>query len=289
MRPNLSLTIPVGINSNVRRLIYPAAEAVASGSCAYRALFTASQLSTPLLESLTSTAGVSRLWMGPKANAVFYPVQDGKLFNLVLAISDEDFNDKCDKLQDDASLLANVSDFLRGWDPVLRELTQVATSLVRFLMMELKPLPSWVKGQVVLMGDAAHAMLPHFAQGAAMAVEDGVMLGTMLGMLAETGVAKEGKATLQNKVRAVLDSYASIQQPRASLVASQSRFLGTLEHLPRGQGQRGRDAEFRAFDPEKCVSAIGWIDSRANKELLGRKVDEDAREEFERLVREGYV
>jgi 2-polyprenyl-6-methoxyphenol hydroxylase-like FAD-dependent oxidoreductase len=42
------------------------------------------------------------------------------------------------------------------------------------------PLP-WHKGRVVLIGDAAHASSPHIAQGAAMAIEDAVVLAELLG------------------------------------------------------------------------------------------------------------
>lgn len=38
----------------------------------------------------------------------------------------------------------------------------------------------WHKGRVVLMGDAVHAITPHLGQGAAQAIEDGVVLGEVL-------------------------------------------------------------------------------------------------------------
>ncbi len=41
--------------------------------------------------------------------------------------------------------------------------------------------PPWYRGRVLLIGDAAHAMSAHLAQGAALAAEDGVVLGELLG------------------------------------------------------------------------------------------------------------
>lgn len=41
-------------------------------------------------------------------------------------------------------------------------------------------LPSWSRGRCVLIGDAAHACPPTLAQGAAMALEDGLVLGRLL-------------------------------------------------------------------------------------------------------------
>src|SRR5262249_23467601 len=43
------------------------------------------------------------------------------------------------------------------------------------------PLPRWGDGNVTLLGDAAHPVLPHTAQGAALALEDAVALGLALG------------------------------------------------------------------------------------------------------------
>ncbi len=45
------------------------------------------------------------------------------------------------------------------------------------LMLE----PAWHRGRIIVIGDAAHATTPHLAQGAAMAIEDAVLLAEMLG------------------------------------------------------------------------------------------------------------
>ena len=42
------------------------------------------------------------------------------------------------------------------------------------------PLPTWSKGRVVLLGDACHPMTPYMASGAAMALEDAVVLARCL-------------------------------------------------------------------------------------------------------------
>lgn len=48
-------------------------------------------------------------------------------------------------------------------------------------MMNMLVTEPWYKGRVMLAGDAAHTTTPHLAQGAAMAVEDAVLLGELLG------------------------------------------------------------------------------------------------------------
>jgi 2-polyprenyl-6-methoxyphenol hydroxylase-like FAD-dependent oxidoreductase len=47
-------------------------------------------------------------------------------------------------------------------------------------LYEMPKLPCWHKGRVVLIGDAAHAVGPHAGQGAAMAIEDALVLAASL-------------------------------------------------------------------------------------------------------------
>ena len=43
-----------------------------------------------------------------------------------------------------------------------------------------EPLATWHEGRVVLLGDAAHAMLPYHAQGAAQSIEDAYVLAACI-------------------------------------------------------------------------------------------------------------
>jgi 2-polyprenyl-6-methoxyphenol hydroxylase-like FAD-dependent oxidoreductase len=51
------------------------------------------------------------------------------------------------------------------------------------------PIAEWGRGRVTLLGDAAHPVLPHTAQGAALALEDAVALGLVLGRQGESDAA----------------------------------------------------------------------------------------------------
>jgi 2-polyprenyl-6-methoxyphenol hydroxylase-like FAD-dependent oxidoreductase len=55
------------------------------------------------------------------------------------------------------------------------------SAAVVFRPMEAVELPApWYKGRQLIIGDAAHATTPHLAQGAAMAIEDAVLLAELL-------------------------------------------------------------------------------------------------------------
>jgi 2-polyprenyl-6-methoxyphenol hydroxylase-like FAD-dependent oxidoreductase len=63
----------------------------------------------------------------------------------------------------------------------LRELITDSAAVVYKPMESVLLPPPWFKGRQVIIGDAAHATTPHLAQGAAMAIEDAVLLGELLG------------------------------------------------------------------------------------------------------------
>ena len=52
--------------------------------------------------------------------------------------------------------------------------------LFKWALFEREPLPGWTKGRIALLGDAAHPMLPFLGLGAALAIEDAVVLSMAL-------------------------------------------------------------------------------------------------------------
>jgi salicylate hydroxylase len=98
-------------------------------------------------------------------------------------------------------------------------------------------LEKWTDGRIGLLGDAAHAMLPFFAQGAAQAVEDAAALADSL------------RSADRGSVQQALQRYEAIRRPRASRVQLMSRGREVRNHLPDGQEQQQRDAELAAGNP----------------------------------------
>lgn len=101
------------------------------------------------------------------------------------------------------------------------------------------PLKSWSsqRKNVVLMGDAAHSMVNHMAQGAATAMEDGAFLGKCIGKVVE------GKLRLDEAIRI----YEEERMPKAYIKQQVSFLNGAIWHLPDGPEQMARDA---AMAPE---------------------------------------
>jgi 2-polyprenyl-6-methoxyphenol hydroxylase-like FAD-dependent oxidoreductase len=75
-----------------------------------------------------------------------------------------------------------LRDRLHGYEGVIGEIRDSlndAKDVVYTPLEEVALAAPWFRGRVVLIGDAAHASLPHMAQGAAMAVEDAVVLAEL--------------------------------------------------------------------------------------------------------------
>ncbi len=72
--------------------------------------------------------------------------------------------------------------FTSGFDPRFLSVVQsTPADQTRFdELFARDPLPSWGRGRITLLGDAAHPVLPHTGQGAAQALEDAVALGLVL-------------------------------------------------------------------------------------------------------------
>ncbi|GAA3172975.1 FAD-dependent monooxygenase [Streptomyces virens] len=103
-------------------------------------------------------------------------------------------------------------------DPVPRLLAAVPEDAVlRHDLYDLPPLPSFVRGRVALLGDAAHAMTPNLGQGACQALEDAVTLAHCLDAVPDTTAA--------------LRSYDRLRRPRTRAVARRSARLGTIGQL----------------------------------------------------------
>jgi salicylate hydroxylase len=69
----------------------------------------------------------------------------------------------------------------KDFGPPFKAFIQLAEDPINLWQMRAMPLlPTWTKGRLALLGDAAHATFPTLGQGAAMAVEDSAALGCML-------------------------------------------------------------------------------------------------------------
>jgi 6-hydroxynicotinate 3-monooxygenase len=75
-----------------------------------------------------------------------------------------------------------------GFHPIVTDVLAVCPQVNKWAIFEREPMPSWTKGNVVLIGDACHPMTPYMAQGAATAMEDAAVLARCLDGVDRSGV-----------------------------------------------------------------------------------------------------
>jgi len=217
-----------GIHSLVSRAVARQIDARFSGLCAFRCLVPAEKAPEVALRP------VQTLWLGSGRHFVHYPISAGRLINVVAIVPAGGWRTESWTADGDVSDLA--AEF-EGWDDRVHQLIVSATSTKRWAMYDRDPLERWSDGRITLLGDAAHAMLPFFAQGAAQAIEDAVVLADCL-QKADAG-----------SVPQALQRYEAIRRPRTSQVQRMSRGREVRNHLPDGPEQERRDSEFASGDP----------------------------------------
>lgn len=133
-------------------------------------------------------------------------------------------------------------------DPVPRLLGAVSPdSVMRHDIYQLPDLPTFVRGRVALLGDAAHAMTPNMGQGANLALEDAVTLAASL----DHGEIDDG-----------LRRYDALRRPRTRALAHRSRRIGTVAQWSWTPAVRARDTALRLMPrwamPRAFARALDW-------------------------------
>lgn len=217
-----------GIHSVIRDAIAPKVDARFSGLCAFRCLVPAERAPAMALRPVQS------LWLGPRRHFVHYPISGGRLVNVVAIVPAGDWRTESWTASGE---IADMQREFAGWDARVHQLIDSATDTKRWAMYDRSPLERWSVGRISLLGDAAHAMLPFFGQGAAQAVEDAAALAECL------------RNVRPDRAPEALVRYEAIRRPRATEVQLMSRGREVRNHLPDGPEQEQRDRDFAQGDP----------------------------------------
>jgi salicylate hydroxylase len=212
-----------GIHSLVREQVFRPDPPRDSGCVAWRGLVPAKDAQALGFERN------SYIWMGPDRSMVLYYVRGGDLFNWVgigpfNAEARESWSAKGSK----AAALREYD----GWHAQITGLIEATDSLFMTALNDRDPLESWVEGRIALMGDAAHAMMPFHAQGAAQSIEDSWVLSRCL------------EDASDRDVPVALKKYETLRLARANRVQQQSRAAEHLFHMTDADEIARRNARF---------------------------------------------
>jgi salicylate hydroxylase len=207
-----------------------------SGNIAWR--FTISQSGAP---SFLSRNGVTA-YLGAKAHLVSYPLKEIDGFNLV-AIAAGTKSDESWAIDADAARRAMLLEQFSGWHRDIRTILAGAEQPTFWPLYEASD-GNWHNGRdTVLIGDAAHAMMPFSAQGAAMAIEDAFSLA-----------AHVARAPLP----LALATFSTERKTRAARVKARGDFNRFAYHA-RGPFRIGRDIVLSLRPAEKLAADLDWL------------------------------
>ncbi|MEM6478982.1 MAG: FAD-dependent monooxygenase [Pseudomonadota bacterium] len=224
-----------GVKSRFRAHVCPdLATASFSGQIAWRALVPA--------PGGIAEAGVN-VYMGAGQHVVVYPLRDGKQINIVAA---EDAREGAPEGWREQAAQHDLAQRFSQFGGPLPELFARATEVHRWGLFNHALPPRWSDGNVALLGDAAHAMLPYLAQGAAMAFEDAYELARAWAALDDPDAA--------------LGAYERRRAPRVERVMKEARANATRFH------HQSPLARFIGYSGLRAASSLapGLISARFN-------------------------
>jgi salicylate hydroxylase len=239
-----------GVRSVVRRWITGADDVVYSGTSAFRGI-----VPTENLPSLPDPHAI-QFWMGPGAHLLHYAIgQDGESVNFFAVV-------ETPSIWPHDGSVAEVFDEVpvasfRGWHPAVTEMIRAASSPIRWGLFTVRPLLRWYRDRVVILGDAAHGMLPHHGQGANTSIEDAFALA---GLLA---------GSRGDDLEDTFSRYQGLRRARTRAIQRSSWVTSSLLHLPDGPAAQARNAKvarvpddfgwIHAYDVQQALQASGLV------------------------------
>ncbi|KAH9939767.1 FAD/NAD-P-binding domain-containing protein, partial [Epithele typhae] len=254
-----------GIRSTVRRVMYTRLadaeagekaevlrsmiEPVWSGWVAHRGLIPTAMLSQEALAKMNRPLIVSTSLVGKDKLIINYPIANGTLINVAAFVGKQVGEDAVYHGPWVAPETAEeVASNFEGWDPIVQNQLKCIQKPNLWAIHTTRVLPTYVRGQVALIGDAAHGMTTFQASGAGQAMEDGFILSAILSQKAVTAETLPG----------ALRIYDEIRRPFSQDVKEKSRLNGGSSHLWRhGWENVTAEQSARGEYPRELLKVVG--------------------------------
>ena len=224
-----------GMWSTIRERIVGDGKPRVSGHIAYRAVLKRDDVPEDLWRSDVV------LWAGPRTHFVHYPLRRGELYNLVAVFHSDHYEEGWNA--------EGAKDVM--WQHFRMDVPQVTRMLERietwrmWVLCDREPVKDWTKGNVTLLGDAAHPMLQYLAQGACMATEDAVILADRM-------------AASPDDLSAAFKSYQQDRYLRTGRTQIMARVYGEFYHA-RGVAAELREMALAGRTPQQSYDGIEWL------------------------------
>lgn len=176
-----------------------------------------------------------------RSRILVYPVNSGKQYNLVCTHPQHKSEDELAKQAQSGSRettydkrisLEAALDIYSDFEPRARRLIELAdpNGFRVWKLQDIDEAPRWSVNRTVLLGDAAHAVLPFGFSGAGMAIEDSVVLAELLDETVRIG-----------DIPTRLAKFEEVRKPRVARVRETSR------EIAKGKEDAGYVEEYFKF------------------------------------------
>src|SRR5215471_12088260 len=236
-----------GVRSTARRYVCGDVAPAHSGEIGFRGVIPVEKA-----QDLPDPASL-HCWCGPDTHVVHYGLDRGELVNLLAVYKPRRLpawtalSNRIPATREEALSIFEAY----SWDRRILDLVRnIEGDMSFWALVELPRLPRWSRGQVTLLGDAAHAPLPHQGQGAGQAIEDAYALGALL-----AGAGQEHYGT-------AFAAFERHRRPRTRRVQAYSRLAGRAYKFA-GDAAARRDASWPSL-PQR----IGWIHRYREEEIM---------------------
>lgn len=178
------------------------------------------------------------MWMGTSRSVLGYPVRQGQEYcvhlfwpNTDILVADDNTN-----LEDWDTYISTDRIVMDGFEPSIQRLVRMAPDAIRTKFVNRDAVPDWIDEsyRIVLLGEAAHPVMPCGIYGSSLGVEDAAVLGVLLSHL-----------RFRSQIPMLLEAYQDIRQPRCQAVAGSEFANASLVWLPPGPARDARDAAMR--------------------------------------------
>jgi salicylate hydroxylase len=181
------------------------------------------------------------IWVGPNCHLVHYPLRGGEQYNVVVTFHSR----KPEQWGVTDGSKEEVQSYFQGICPQARQLIDLPKTWKRWATADREPIGQWSFGRATLLGDAAHPTTQYMAQGACMAMEDGVTLG-------------EALRVNNNDFIKAFDLYQRSRVARTARIVLSSREMGRIYHA-KGVERLVRNDLWKGRTPERFYDAMEWL------------------------------
>jgi salicylate hydroxylase len=184
---------------------------------------------------------VVALWAGPGFHIVHYPLRHGAVFNIVAVFRTATFAEKADA----RTYRVELERIYRPAHPTMKALLAMMNLERRWAVSDRDPIRHWTHGRVTLIGDAAHPTLQSLAQGACMAIEDGLCVAEAIHLA-------------NGDFAAAFRHYETSRLVRTARVTLESRALWEFYHAD-GIARDVRNQTATEWDEAHMFRCLGWL------------------------------